>query len=519
MIARFTILIITFLCLNIVYSKKINSNSQQPEKIYSNSRALIIGINDYQNVPSLTYAKDDAISIQNLLVTQFGFRKNNIQLLLNEDATKDAILDAFHNITKKSKENDRVLVFYAGHGDTDKLPFGGEKGYLIPVDGNIENKYRTCIPMEELYDIAQMSYAKHILYLVDACYGGLALSMKRGLNKETIPNYISRITRERGRQIITAGGKDQEVIEKSEWGHSALTKNLLSGLGEGFADLNEDGYITANELGEYAKERVTIDSEGTHTPVHGRIGSDLGEFIFTNYQSKKILNENSKEGSYDDIRNELEDLKQQLVLEKSKKNEKKLIYNNSYTLELGMLNNRTASYANRAHHIFSGSCKIKYNTGDISIGYGIENNGFEMKVSSDALINNGLWIFTYHALSLDYKIDNMLSNVLRNSLIDKILYKINIIIGLKGVTPFNQINETKDYQVTCIGNECEPYVFNKEDVKESIGPTPYIELSYNINKHLSLSISAEDGRHVLHSGPYYSDSYIAISALKLGYSF
>ena len=70
------------------------------------------------------------------------------------------------------------------------------------------------------------------------------------------------------------------MIEKSEWGHSALTKNLLSGLAKGFADLNGDGYITANELGEYAKERVTIDSEGAHTPMHGRIGSDQGEFIF-----------------------------------------------------------------------------------------------------------------------------------------------------------------------------------------------------------------------------------------------
>ena len=31
-------------------------------------------------------------------------------------------------------------------------------------------------------------------------------------------------------KIITAGGKDEEVMEKAEWGHSAFTKNLLQGL-------------------------------------------------------------------------------------------------------------------------------------------------------------------------------------------------------------------------------------------------------------------------------------------------
>ena len=69
--------------------------------------------------------------------------------------------------------------------------------------------------MHQLYEIANMSYAKHILYLVDACYGGLALAATRGL-KKSVPNYIQKITREKGRQIITAGGKDEQVLEAVE---------------------------------------------------------------------------------------------------------------------------------------------------------------------------------------------------------------------------------------------------------------------------------------------------------------
>ena len=124
-----------------------------------------------------------------------------------------------------------------------------------------------------------MSEAKHILCLVDACYGGLTLNT-RGLKKDKSPEYLKRMTRERGRQVITAGGKDEQVIEKPEWGHSAFTRNLLKGLGDGLADENDDGIITGDELGGFIKNRVVVDVDGAHTPQKGRIGSDMGEFVF-----------------------------------------------------------------------------------------------------------------------------------------------------------------------------------------------------------------------------------------------
>ena len=113
---------------------------------------------------------------------QNGFKKENVTLITDEEATKENILDAFSDILEIAKEKDRVVVFYAGHGETYKLPSGGDMGYLIPVDGNIENLYRSSIPMKSVYDIAEMSYAKHILYLVDACMVGLR-SVQEGLKK------------------------------------------------------------------------------------------------------------------------------------------------------------------------------------------------------------------------------------------------------------------------------------------------------------------------------------------------
>jgi TolB-like protein len=67
-----------------------------------------------------------------------------------------------------------------------------------------------------------------------------------------------------------------------EWGHSAFTLNLGRGLKDGNADMNADGYITANELGLFLNEKVSIDSDNLQTPQYGRMTTQEGEFIFIN---------------------------------------------------------------------------------------------------------------------------------------------------------------------------------------------------------------------------------------------
>ena len=272
-------------------AKNVNEKFAFIKEIYSDSWALIIGINEYEYVPSLNYAVDDAVDVKKILVEKYGFKASNIKLLLNLDATKDNILKGFNDILTQANSKDRVLVFYAGHGDTYPLPSGGEMGFLIPTDGDPDNAYLSCIKMDEIYSLADMSYAKHILYLVDACYGGLSIQ-SRSLEKEITPEYLKKMTSERGRQIITAGGKNEQVIENPKWGHSAFTKSLLNGLGENLlADENEDGIITAGELGGFIKNRVIIDVSGAHTPQQGRIGSDMGEFVFISEDFKEELAE------------------------------------------------------------------------------------------------------------------------------------------------------------------------------------------------------------------------------------
>jgi antitoxin component YwqK of YwqJK toxin-antitoxin module len=250
------------------------------DDIYDNSWAVIIGIDKYENLSNLDYAVEDAKSVKTMLVDKFDYQEENVKFLVNDDANKTNIVNVISDVSLKAGENDRILVFFAGHGETMPLPEGGEMGYLVPIDGNQENLFASAIPMDDLKRLSNMSKAKHMLFLVDACYGGLAAVGSRGLEPTKTPNYIEKITNIKSRQIITAGGKDEEVFEKSEWGHSAYTKNLLSALEDGLADSNSDGYITADELGDYLSEKVSIDSENQQTPQSRRLTSHEGEFVF-----------------------------------------------------------------------------------------------------------------------------------------------------------------------------------------------------------------------------------------------
>jgi len=251
--------------------------------IYDNSYALIIGINEYEHVPKLHHAVSDAESIQEMLTTLFDFPKENITILKNEEANKESILKVFSDITTKAEFNDRVLIFFEGHGETYKLPGGGDMGYLIPVDGTLDNLYFSGISMQSIYDIVDESAAKHILLLFDVAFFGFPSNREyEGVIDPSTPDYIQKIKEAKVRQIITAGSKDDSVLEKAEWGHSAFSMSLLRGLGDNVADSNKDGFITGYELGLFVKNTTLERTDNYQMSTSKKMSPDKGEFIFIN---------------------------------------------------------------------------------------------------------------------------------------------------------------------------------------------------------------------------------------------
>ena len=200
---------------------------------YSNSWALIIGINKYTNVNQLSFAVNDAMAVANSLETLFGFINGNIKVLVDEDATVINIRRTFLEFTNNIiKPDDRLLVFFAGHGYTSKGK-RGEVGFLVPVDGDINN-IDTLIRWDELTRNADLIPAKHIFFLMDACYGGLALLRSPNFGSM---RFLGDMLQRYSRQVLTAGKADETVSDGNgiRPGHSIFTAHLLNGLEGGAA--------------------------------------------------------------------------------------------------------------------------------------------------------------------------------------------------------------------------------------------------------------------------------------------
>lgn len=248
-------------------------------KLYDNSWAVVIGINQYKHWPKLDYAVADAKSIAEKLHQNFGFKKENIIEIYDEQANRHNIAEVLGYTLadpKKVKKNDRVFIFYAGHGATRGLPSGKNLGYLIPSDAELEKYPTNSISMSQLNDYSALIPAKHVYFVMDSCYSGLALTRSGKASQQY--NYLEHVTSRHARQIITAGGADQEVADGGPNGHSVFTWAFLQAL-DGKADTDDNGYITASEIGTYVSPVVA--SYAPQTPAFGNlIGNAGGDFVF-----------------------------------------------------------------------------------------------------------------------------------------------------------------------------------------------------------------------------------------------
>jgi hypothetical protein len=251
-----------------------NNKASFITSFYTNSYALVIGIDMYPASAwkKLSYAVKDAYGIAEYLARQ-GFQ---VISLYNQQATKEAIIYQMQNVlARRVGRNDRILVFFAGHGYTERL---GDKdyGYIVPYDGKSDSS--SYLSMEELHALSRkMDNAKHQLFIMDACYGGL-LGLRSGALDANRPYYLEEITRRKARQILTAGGANQQVVDGGPGRHSLFTGQLLKALQEGLGDLNGDGYITFSELASYL---IRAAANTYQTPGSGTLpGHELGEFLF-----------------------------------------------------------------------------------------------------------------------------------------------------------------------------------------------------------------------------------------------
>ncbi|MEK7838405.1 MAG: caspase family protein, partial [candidate division NC10 bacterium] len=260
----------------VIYDKPKTAVSASPPaqtRPAPNRWAVVIGVGQYESegITRLRYTVPDAEAVYQMLVGPGGLKKEHALLLTDKTERKPTLrnirwaLGTF--LSRAARKDDTVLIFFAGHGAPEIDPQGVERDglakYLIPSDADPDDLYSTALPMDDIQTIFGRIEAERVIVFLDACYsgaaGGRTFSSKKTRGSHVDDLFLERLTRSKGRAIITASRPAEVSIELPELGHGLFTYYLLQGL-RGAADLNRDGIVSLQELYEYVEQQVSQKS-------------------------------------------------------------------------------------------------------------------------------------------------------------------------------------------------------------------------------------------------------------------
>jgi hypothetical protein len=230
------------------------------------SYALVIGVAKYANLSAknqLYFPERDAEAIYSILISPEGgnFRAENVRKLVGSRATLANVRTALEEwLPSISKANDRVLIYFAGHGFVHE-----GRGYLAPYDIRPDDIANTGYPMDTLGAvIGGKIQAKDKILLTDACHSG-------AIRAEDTQNF-NRTLLDLSRSLfsLTASRDREQSFESPEWGggHGIFTYYVVRAM-EGEADESGDGIVTADELHDYVYRNVREATEGRQNPNAG----------------------------------------------------------------------------------------------------------------------------------------------------------------------------------------------------------------------------------------------------------
>ena len=215
------------------------------EAFYDKSRALIIGIEHYTQAPSVPGAVEEAKQVAQVF-RQLGFEE--IIELYNNDATSRRLHQVLSDIfTRKVDRKGRVVVFFAGHTGITRDSKGRDVGYLVPADGQV-NKVARSLTVETLKEFTRRSPSKHTLLIINAPVRAWEATALKPLSPEAETDTEARAV-----QVIAKADKGEKTDKAG--GKTLFVQALLNGL-SGAGDLNQNGRLTASELGTYIQQQV-----------------------------------------------------------------------------------------------------------------------------------------------------------------------------------------------------------------------------------------------------------------------
>jgi hypothetical protein len=253
-------------------------------ELYKASYALVIGIDHYTaGWPDLPGVAKDIRDVKEVLNEQ------KFKIITAQNVDRNGLLKSIEYFISEygHEPENRLLIYFAGHGHTITLATKVEMGYVVPADApnpSFDEKgfKAKAIDMDRFMIFAKQIECNHVLFVFDSCFSGSLFNLG---DRGAIPPVISYKTAHPVRLFITSGSKDERVPDKS-----IFKEQFIAGI-KGEADRDGDGFVTGTELGEFLLKQVVAYSDETLHPQYGKIRNpllDRGDFVFIPTEQEPI---------------------------------------------------------------------------------------------------------------------------------------------------------------------------------------------------------------------------------------
>jgi tetratricopeptide (TPR) repeat protein len=244
--------------------------------------ALLIGESRYtRGWDELASVKDDLHVLKTGLTPYF----ETVETV--QDPTVSQLRDRMREflLGKWNMPDERLFVYYAGHGFTDFNQASRENnGYITGsdtprYDRNPGKAIENAVPFTEIDSWNRQTRARHVLMVFDSCFSGTlfqTMGSEEELRRKDLDG-IRRMLDQPIRYYITSGRKEEMVTADS-----TFATLLLRGL-RGEADFFRQGLVSADQLGIYLSREVPKHSPRPQTPQFSHIGNaklSEGQFFF-----------------------------------------------------------------------------------------------------------------------------------------------------------------------------------------------------------------------------------------------
>ncbi|MBV9506120.1 MAG: caspase family protein [Acidobacteriia bacterium] len=241
-----------------------------PKPHFAGTRyAVIIGISRYGDLPGappmIPSAAADAGELARQLETNAGFRKENIRLLVDDQATLGQIRTSFYDFAARAQGDDLLVIYVAGHGLHDPRPGNNDKLYLAPYGTQLAQIDSTALSFEDMELLLGRSIrSNHTFLIFDVGHqvsGGWKFPGRNVINN----HLLNLFSEQEGRAVLVSGSADEISQERAGGQGSSFTYWLSRALA-GDADLNQDRIVTAQETFRFISEKVRDETKGVQNP-------------------------------------------------------------------------------------------------------------------------------------------------------------------------------------------------------------------------------------------------------------